>query len=127
MTVPRGQLRECCFVLHPFRNGAEGNKEELEVTQLRMAQPVRALGEHKVRFPQKHQGKLLADLPIGTRSAHLAAFGRLDESQRVGGPIAGRDVEGLPNYVDEVLAREPLKVCHQAIVSASAHTSRTVT
>ncbi len=124
MTLTKGQSRESSFVPHPFRGGAEGDQKELKFAQLRMAQPVGALSEHRVNTPQEDQGELLAHLPFGTRSAHLSAFGRLDESQRVGGSIARRDVEGLPNQVDEVLAREPLKVCHQPIVSASAHTSR---
>lgn len=124
MTVPKGQLRESSFVLQPFRGGAEGNQEQFELAQPRMAEPVGALGEHRVRSPQKDQGELLAYLPVGTRSAHLAAFGRLDQPQRVAGSIGRRDVEGLPNYVDEVVTREPLELCHQAIVSAWAHPSR---
>ena len=124
MTLPTGQLRESSFVLHPFRDGAEGHKEEFELAQLRMAQPVGALSEHRVQTPQEDQGELLTDLPFGTRSAHLATFARLDELHRVGGSIARRDVEGLPNHVEEVVARQPLEFCHPAIVSASAYTSR---
>lgn len=124
MTGLTGQLRECSFVLHPLRDGAEGNQEEFELAQLRVAQPVGALGEPRVSTPQKDQGKLLAHLSFGTRSTRLAAFGRLDQPQLVGGAVVRRDVEALPNQFDEVFARQPLQVCHQAIVSASAHTSR---
>lgn len=122
MTGSTRRLRESSFVLHPVRHGAEGNQEEFEFAQARVAQPVGALGEHRVRSPQEDEGELLTDLPFGTRPGHLAALGRLDQSQHMA--IAGRDVEVLPDYVDEVVAPEPRKVCHQAIVSASAHTSR---
>jgi hypothetical protein len=120
MTAPTGQLRESRLVQHPFRSGSEGNKEEFELTQLRMAKKVRALREHRARRPQKDEGKLLADLTFGTRPTHLVAFGRLLQAQCVGRSISARDVEYLSQYIDEVVAREPLEVCHQAIVSASS-------
>lgn len=122
MTGPTGRLRESSFVLHPIRHGAEGNQEEFEFSQPRVAQSVGALREHRVHSPQEDKRELLTDLPFGTRSGRLAAFGRLDESQHLA--IAGHNVEVLPDYVDEVVTPEPRKVCHQAIVSASAHTPR---
>lgn len=127
MTVRAGQLREGSLVLHPFRGGAEGDKEQFEFAQPRMTQRVSPLGQHRLQSPHKDQRELLADLSFGTRAAHLAVFDRLDQSQRLRGSIARRDVEVLPHHVDEVVAREPLEVCHQAMVSTSPHTSRTNT
>ena len=127
MTVRAGQSRESSFVPHPFRVWAEGDKEDLYLAQSRIDQPVGGLRERLVRRPPKDEGELLADLPCGTRSAHLGAFGRLDELQREGGFLARRNIEGLPHFVDEVVARQPLVVCHQVMVSASAHTPRTGT
>lgn len=127
MTLCTGQSRKSSFVPHPFRIGAEGNEEEVDLAQSRMVQPVDALREHPVQSPPKDEGELLADLPLGTRSAHLATFSRLDEVQREGGSIAGYYVEALTHFVDEVVAREPREVCHQAMVSTPTHTSRTGT
>lgn len=125
MTVRAGQLREGSLVLHSVWSGAEGNQEELEFVKPFMSEPVGALGEQRVGRPQKDQGELRADLPLGPRSALFATFGRLNEPQSVGGPIGRLKVEDLPHYVDEVAAREPLKVCHPVIVSASANKSGT--
>lgn len=127
MTVPTAQLRERGLVPHPFRGGAERNQEEFELVPPRMAQHIRTLRERWVQGPQKDQGELLSDLAFGTRAAQLAAFAGFDEPQRVGGVLAGRDVKGLPDHVAEVFAREPLQLCHEAIVSALAHASRTDT
>lgn len=123
----RTPSRKSGFVPHPFRVRAEGNQEEVDLAQPRMAQPVDALRERPVQSPPKDEGELLADLTLGTRSAHLAAFSRLDQVQREGGSIVSYDVEALPHVIDEVVAREPLEVCHQAMVSASTRTSRTGT
>lgn len=127
MSARTGQLRESSFVPHPLRVWAEGNKEDLDLAQSRMSQPVGALREHPVRRPPKDEGELLAELPFGTRSAHLAAFGRLDQLQRQSGSLSRRGVEALPHCVDEVVTREPRELCHQAMLSTSAHTPRTAT
>ena len=127
MTMRTGQSREGSLVLHSLRRRAEGDKEQLEFAQPRMAELVGALGEHRVQSSQEDQRELLADLPIGTRAADLAAFDRLRQSQRLNGPLTRRDAKVLPHHVDEVVAREPLEVCHQAMLSTSARTSRTDT
>jgi hypothetical protein len=121
MKEPR-QLRESGFVLHSLRGGAQGNQEDFEVVQPRMIQHVNALWKHTVQGPQKDQRELMTDLPFGTRAAHLAALGRLNQTQRAGGSITNREV--LPDHVDEVGAREPLEVCHPVIVSTCAHAWR---
>lgn len=123
MRLRTTRLRESRFVAV----WAERDQEEFELAQLRMAQPVGALREHLVRRPSKDQRELHADLALGPRSAYLATLSRLREVQRDGAAIAGRDVEVLSHHVDEVLAREPLKFCHLAIVSAPAHSTRTGT
>lgn len=122
MTMAAIPLRESGFVLHSFGGGTEGNQEEFDLVQPRMSEHVGTLGQHRVQSPQKDQRELVTDLPLGTRSTHLAAFGRLDETQRAGRSIA--DWEVLPDQIDEVAAREPLEFCHQVIVSTCAPTSR---
>lgn len=122
MTEPGRQLRESSFVLHSFGRGTEGNQEEFDLVQPRMSEHVGTLGKHRVQSPEKDQRELVTDLPLGTRSTHLAAFGRLHETQCEGRPITDREV--LPHHVDEVAAREPLELCHQVIVSTCAHSSR---
>lgn len=122
MTEHRRQLRESGFVLHSFRGRAQGNQEEFELVQARMIQHVNTLDQHRFQGSQKDQRELATNLPLGTRAAHLAAFGRLNEPQRVGGTTSDREV--LPHFVDEVGAREPLEVCHPVIVSTCAHAWR---
>ncbi len=118
-------LRERRLVLHPLGIGAQWNEKQVDLTQPRMVQPVRALREQAVRTPAEHQGELLADLPLRTRSSRLVTLGRRDEVQGEGSALGYVDVEALSDDVDEVVARQPLEFCHLVMVPAPAQTSRT--
>jgi len=126
MTVGTEPSRESGLVLHGSLIRSQRNQEEFDLVQLRMLESVRALGEGLFEVSPEDQRELLTGLPGGTRSAQVVALGRFEQLQS-DGVLVDRNLEGLPHQLSEVVAREPRKLSHQAMVPASQHTPRTCT